>query len=566
MLRKSFFLLLLLAGISHYAQAEAWFADLQHLPPSEKYIAALRIYDTRIAHLDSAAGIAALQQLQQLATEQDDDRLTAAFLALMGDYYKEMYKGPQAITYLKQALVLADKYQMKHMQADVYANLGWIYYTMEQNYPLAFENMLKANNLIQDEIGYDHYLQSNKFLYSLAYMYYNFNNLERAKCLLLKALQYPFSSSLYQIRVYNTLGLTYRETNHMDSAAWCFKKVIDIANATHKLDWLGIATGNLGVVYHKQGNDELAIPLLKKDYELSIATYQWESAGNALWNLINIRVKKNDLAGCEQQLAEVLDYYHKSLSIYTLYGYYLTRSRLRQAQAKYTEALLYLDSAKILQGELAERNNLIILSQAEQKVELEKHLADIRLLESEAAQKILVRNFVIISIILLLVIAIQFGYRLQHNRKQDAQMLDNARQQLSHYLESLKEKNALIEHFQEEIEHLNTLPEYLLQKEKEDLTDKLKKYTILTDTHWNEFRHLFDKVHKNFFEKLKLQYPHLTPAETRLLALLKLNLSKREIAEMLGVSADTVKKTRQRIQHKIALPEDLYLEDIVLKL
>jgi len=48
--------------------------------------------------------------------------------------------------------------------------------------------------------------------------------------------------------------------------------------------------------------------------------------------------------------------------------------------------------------------------------------------------------------------------------------------------------------------------------------------------------------------------------------LMKLNLSRKEIAEMLGVSTDTVRKTRQRIQHKIELPEDQQLEDIVFKL
>jgi len=208
------------------------------------------------------------------------------------------------------------------------------------------------------------------------------------------------------------------------------------------------------------------------------------------------------------------------------------------------------------------------VSRAEQKVQLEKHLAEIKLLESKTTQKILIRNFVIVSVILLLLIAVQFGYRLQKKRKQDLDNLNSARQQLTHYLESLKEKNELIEQFQEEIEHLNTLPNYVLEKEKEkeELTDKLKRYTILTEDHWNEFRHLFDKVHKNFFVKLKMAYPNLTQAEIRLLALLKLDLSRTEIAGLLGISAETVRKTRQRVENKINLKEDQYLEDIVFKM
>ena len=80
---------------------------------------------------------------------------------------------------------------------------------------------------------------------------------------------------------------------------------------------------------------------------------------------------------------------------------------------------------------------------------------------------------------------------------------------------------------------------------------------------WENFSHLFDKVHTGFLVKLKEKFPHLTPAEVRLLSLTRLKLSTKEMASMLGVSADTIKKTRQRLRKKIDLAEDQSLEDIV---
>ncbi|KAI9459570.1 Tetratricopeptide TPR_1 repeat-containing protein [Russula earlei] len=565
MLRKLPALLFLLC-ITICGRCTNYFSALESVPTSGRYIAACKIYHSEIARLDSTEGVAALGQLKALADKENDKQLEVGYLELMGDFYKELYRGNKAIDYLKRAISLAITYKMKDAQADAYTNLGWVYYNINRDYPLAFENMLKANNLIQNEIGYDHYLFSSQFLYGLGFLYYDFGNISKAKYYLLDAMKYPCTNQVYEIRISNTLALTYENTKQYDSAVYFFQKVIRVAKNSHNEAWVGIATGNLGNIYFLQKKYEEALPLLTIDYETSKKNGQWMSSANALATIADINVKNNHLTEAGKQLTEVLQLYNRQKDIVVLRGYYNVMVRLCKAQKNYYAALAYVDSTNALQSEIIKRNDAIIFNQAEQKVELEKHLVDIKLLESEADKKMLIKNFIIVSVILLLIIAIQFLFRLYLKRKEYLRVIDNAKMQLNNYLESIKEKNELIEQFKEEIEHLNSLPEYVLQKEKEELTDKLKKYTILTENHWNEFRHLLDKVHNGFFEKLKLRYPNLTQAETRLLALMKLNLSRKEIAEMLGVSIDTVRKTRQRIQHKIELPEDQQLEDIVVKL
>ncbi len=77
--------------------------------------------------------------------------------------------------------------------------------------------------------------------------------------------------------------------------------------------------------------------------------------------------------------------------------------------------------------------------------------------------------------------------------------------------------------------------------------------TILTNSDWQSFKEYFEKSHPNFIHVLRAKYPDLTEAEERLFLLLKLKLSKKEIANVLGILPDTVKKTRGRLRKRLKL-------------
>ncbi len=56
--------------------------------------------------------------------------------------------------------------------------------------------------------------------------------------------------------------------------------------------------------------------------------------------------------------------------------------------------------------------------------------------------------------------------------------------------------------------------------------------------------------------------PDLSAADTRLIALTKLQLPPKDMAAMLGVSYDAIKKARQRLRKKINLPEEGSLDEL----
>ena len=73
------------------------------------------------------------------------------------------------------------------------------------------------------------------------------------------------------------------------------------------------------------------------------------------------------------------------------------------------------------------------------------------------------------------------------------------------------------------------------------------------DEQWDQFKLHFESVHKGFFRKLTNNYPNLTQNELKLCAYLRMNLSTKEIAQMLHISVDSVTTKRYRLRKKLQL-------------
>ena len=70
---------------------------------------------------------------------------------------------------------------------------------------------------------------------------------------------------------------------------------------------------------------------------------------------------------------------------------------------------------------------------------------------------------------------------------------------------------------------------------------------------WEEFELRFKQVHNSYYERLLSRYPDLTPNELRLSALLKLNLSTKDICELSGQRPATLEVARYRLRKKLGI-------------
>ncbi len=86
---------------------------------------------------------------------------------------------------------------------------------------------------------------------------------------------------------------------------------------------------------------------------------------------------------------------------------------------------------------------------------------------------------------------------------------------------------------------------------------------ILTDEDWNFFKVHFEKAYPNYIQKVRQRFPTITEAEERLFLFIKLNLTNKESANILGIKSDTIKKTRMRLRKRLKLKKGEDLDHLV---
>jgi len=101
-------------------------------------------------------------------------------------------------------------------------------------------------------------------------------------------------------------------------------------------------------------------------------------------------------------------------------------------------------------------------------------------------------------------------------------------------------------------DHLNDLKAFIVEKSIElDTEEDVQKKIVNT--------------HKDFFNKLLVDFPKLTQTELKILAYIRVNMNTKDIAQVQNVSIDAVRKMRYRIRKKLELTPKQSLEKFILQ-
>jgi DNA-binding CsgD family transcriptional regulator len=87
------------------------------------------------------------------------------------------------------------------------------------------------------------------------------------------------------------------------------------------------------------------------------------------------------------------------------------------------------------------------------------------------------------------------------------------------------------------------------------------------DANWDQFAAHFNEVHGDFLLTLKRKFSDLTPNDLKLCAYLRMNMSTKEIAQMMNISVRGVEISRYRLRKKLRLKtsENIFNMLITLK-
>lgn len=86
----------------------------------------------------------------------------------------------------------------------------------------------------------------------------------------------------------------------------------------------------------------------------------------------------------------------------------------------------------------------------------------------------------------------------------------------------------------------------------------LKEY-LKSDNEWETFVFHFEEVNPGFLARLRKLHPELTSNDMRYIAYVYMNLTTKEISNLLNITIYASKKRKERIISKIKLPEDMTL-------
>ncbi|HKG68833.1 MAG TPA: hypothetical protein VKA92_08185 [Segetibacter sp.] len=592
-----FFLsLLLLAKVT----ANEQYNFLIEAPAGERLQALWRYcFDHLISDKDSAATHLFFQGVANVADSLGDVELKRysiyfrkCFRLLFSRDYKQYfaqgdYESPASV--FKRAKVWALQNGYDDIAAACEHYTGEVYFSAAR-YGLAFEHLLKADEGFR-KIGYEKVPAISIYLYDLGLDYYRFEEYDKSLHYFQQASRYPVYLPRVELSTLNSIGMIYGRKKEWDKAASFYRSTIEKAKAYQNDAWVGIASGSLGDVFLAKGQYNSALLYHQKNCYINTAGGAApEDAARSALAIASIYIRQQQLDSSRYYIsfghqlateylrdpAERVEYRRRMLGVMV---------DLNKAKGDCKTALKFSDSLIVIKDSVHQMLDVKILNRAVEKAKAEQYRAELMLSESQKSVSRL-RFFVLIAVLLcILTMATLLFNRYRVRKEREAQQAENERrllalgkmnaeEKLKHaeelltaYLTTIKAKTTLIEHLDTELQRLKETASHstdlqCIAANREILVSG----TILTDDDWAHFRGLFEKVYPGFLDRLRDKFLDLSPAEMRLLILTKLNLSTREMAHMLGVSVDAIRKSRYRLRKKLNLEEESNLEVLIQKI
>lgn len=503
-------------------------------------------------------------------------------------YYKDEY--PIAIEYLNKSREIYERIPSKSGLADYYFGLGEVE-SLYGNYVEAMEAYQQAIKL-EEQTG--DIRGVSICLNSLAGVHIDQKNYIIAMEYARKALR--LKKEIKDKRgissVMTGIGRIYEETYKPDSALIYYQEALQLRRGLNDSRRIAGSLFSIGGLYLKRDElsnaiDHLAEALslfedleektgvvmvllkLSEAYNQSGATQAgFEEANNAL-KIARETDNQNLIKDCYQHLSEV----------YAANGMFQQAHSCQQQFQRLNDSLFSSEKSRVF-------------NELEMKYQAERKDSEIKLLKSknEIQQKNIIILILSVGVLLALAASLIYFYRLkslslknksgllekeQIIHQKDNELKDRENKLLQEQLESknkaLTAKVLGILQTNEALENIVTKMESLTQH-LDDKHRATKEITLIInelERHsennlWEEFDKAFRGVHSEFYTHLLDKCPSLTPTEIKIAALLRLNLSTKEIAAITFKSESGIKSARFRLRKKLDLASDAGLVSFLM--
>ena len=251
-----------------------------------------------------------------------------------------------------------------------------------------------------------------------------------------------------------------------------------------------------------------------------------------------------------------------------------TKSRALEALGRPHLALEAYKRYLVLNDSMYQMNKTAEIDRMQLAFETRQKEAAIASLENEVRLDQARKRWLRIGIVALAVAALAILFAVVQRRRRDRQLhaaqlelqqarnekltqqLDHKRRELTEKALHLAQKNELMRDLEADIAALKT------EHGSEGLNAVANKlrFDKQIDHDWDQFTKAFTELDRSFFDRLTARHASLNRNDLRLCALLTMKLGTKEVAAILNVSDEGVKKARYRLRKKLELATEDDLE------
>lgn len=363
-------------------------------------------------------------------------------------------------------------------------------------------------------------------------------------------------------------ALILKEQRNFTEAFKYNNKAIAIFKELNEPRDLAIAYNNQGQIYRYGNQTEEALTY----YSLSLKECQkinyTEGMATAYQNLSTIYTTK---ANADKAYFNA----HKSLALslkldskVRISEAYRELSRIHDRFSRPDSALYYFKKHYDREKELMDASQSEMLTRYQAKMGVEVKNLRIQNLQNErqiANNRLwLIATCVLITLLIAAFMLYRYLSKMRFKKTQLEAELDNSlkiievkQQELKTYIIDLSKKNSIIG-------NLNADTTVGINKDTEDEeVANLLGQKILTDDDWRTFKIRFGSIYPHFFVRISESHIVITEAEIRILVLMRLNLKSKDMANILGISPQSVRVCKMRLKKKLLTQDYETVEDFL---
>lgn len=526
---------------------------------------------------------------------QVDETNNASLDSLLFSGIKEAQKlnFDRAQDVLNELLKKAEENQSSKHIILAYLNLGNLY-----NYYGLYDEALRYFLLsieASEETGNDLFL--NSIYNNIGIIYSENKAYDEARTYFEKALAISRTQQDAEVRVglnLINLGVNRNKVHDDEAALRHFNEALNIFEALEDTVRLGTARSIIGNIQFDNGDFELALTQYQIAYNTANPEiepwFRWEYALNIGKTYVALNYPDSAQAYISEALLGFESSNNQELEIES----HKVQAEIDLMDARPKSAYQHTLKSLVLQDSILAEKTANWVSQKKLNYEFGKKEKELELLEATSARKqtitLLIGSLGVMLAILLGIIARArlnrlrqknlllekeqslSALRLETNRiSQEKQAEEFASQEQVNKLEREKlqqeidfKNRALVgkamnlanqsEHFSSVQDILKTASENEQDQAKaiHEALGVLKSQENL-ENEWESFKVHFEEVHPNFFGRLARHNASLNAGDYRMCAYIILDLSPKEVAQLLNISPDSVRKRKQRLREKLNL-------------